>query len=229
MKTSTTIDLSGLTNPKIRLLLVEDHELIRMGISGLLQGHSNIEIVGETGYFSLALELAAQYLPDLIVLDLHLEDGPVQDRISELLDLAPSSRILVLTANIDETTHIKIIQSGAAGLMLKSQCAMDLIRAIYKVAAGELWFNRKLTEVMINDLRIRQSNPESVLKETLTVRQLSIAQLAAQGLSAKRIGQTLDISDKTVRNQLVLIYAKLGISNQIELIVQAQKLGLIQL
>jgi len=218
----------------IRVLLADDHELIRLGFRTLLSTQDDIELVGEACSFQELIRLNQQLKPDIILLELHLKDGEVISKISELLNDRPL--VLVLTVCKDREPHLLALRLGVRGIVTKDNSVEIILKAIRTVCAGEVWIDRFATldlwrnytntdgikspgEVEANKLGFARSN--------LTPRELEVARLAARGLPAKKIAAKLFISDKTVRNQLAVIYSKLGVSSQVELVFQAANLDLL--
>ena len=159
-----------------------------------------------------------------------LKDGETTARIPELQSASPSSKILILTASESRDKHLLALRIGAMGIFTKNQPNSMLIKAIRSVFSGEVWLNRSLAAEMLRDFNRPPSANETDNKpktNLLTPRELSIARLAAKGWGAKKISGQLFISEKTVRNQLVIIYSKLGVSSHVELVVRASHFGLL--
>ena len=220
----------------IRLLLADNHELIRLGLRTLIGEQDDIELVGEACSFQELISLCQQTQPDLIILDLHLQDGEVAHKIPELLQYCPLA--LILTFCKDREAHLLVFRLGACGLVTKDQRIDIILKAIRAVCAGDVWIDRSLTQELCRTFNqskgMDSANKNSVTKpqfhqSILTARELEVARLAAQGHSVKKIAVDLSISDKTVRNQLAIIYGKCGVTNQVELVFQAVKLGLMTL
>jgi DNA-binding NarL/FixJ family response regulator len=217
-------------NGPIRVLLAEDHELIRTGIGALFQTDTDLQLVDQADNFADTLRLAKQICPDLILLNMTLKDGETTSRIPELQSVSPSSKILILTASESRDKHLLALRIGAMGIFTKNQPNSMLIKAIRSVCSGEVWLNRSLAAEMLRDFNRPPSSNETDNKpktNLLTPRELSIARLAAKGWGAKKISGQLFISEKTVRNQLVIIYSKLGVSSHVELVVRASHFGLL--
>jgi DNA-binding NarL/FixJ family response regulator len=149
-----------------------------------------------------------------------LKDGETTPRIPELQSASPASKILILTACESRDKHLLALRIGAMGIFTKNQSNSMLLKAIRSVCSGEVWLNRSLAAEMLRDFNKPKTN-------LLTPRELSIARLAAKGWGAKKISGQLFISEKTVRNQLVIIYSKLGVSSHVELVVRASHFGLL--
>jgi DNA-binding NarL/FixJ family response regulator len=216
----------------IRVLLADDHELIRLGLRALLQTEADLELVGETGDFENILRLAQQLSPDVILLDFMLYEGNSAERISELVCACPSCKILVFTTCCDCEKHLLALRHGAVGVFTINQPSDMLLKAIRSVYAGEVWVGKSLAREMLRSFTHPSPHVPAEATNTppgnsLTPREIAIARLAAQGLAAKKIAAQLYISEKTVRNQLVIIYSKLGVASQIELVLHAKQFGLL--
>lgn len=215
-------------NNDIRLLVVDDHELARMGVAMLLTHQAGMEVVGAAGSFAEAAEMVKQLKPDVILLDLHLAEGLVIDRIPELIGRGPTVKVLILTATVDnQELHLSALRQGAVGILTKCQPIDTLVKAIACVHGGGMWIARDMLALLCHDVRNGQATVATREQDPLTSRQRAIALLAAQGVPAKRIASELNISYKTVRNQLVHIYSKLSVSGQLELAAKSTQLGLV--
>ena len=210
----------------IRVLLIDDHVLVREALSVLLQVRAGLQVVGEARNPSEALSIAAREKPNIILLALNLDqsDGGL-NLLPELLSAAGSqARILLLTDGRDSTTHCQAARLGAMGIVLKRETSNDLLKAISKVHAGEVWLNRSLTASLItsiarNDEQTKKAQSEAAPLELLTDREREVATLAGEGLRSKEIGKRLFISEITVRHHLTSIFGKLDVSNRLGLIL----------
>jgi len=210
----------------IRVLLIDDHVLVREALSVLLQVRAGLKVVGEARSPSEALSIAAREKPNIILLALNLDqsDGGL-NLLPELLSAAGSqARILLLTDGRDSTTHCQAARLGAMGIVLKRETSNDLLKAISKVHAGEVWLNRSLTASLItsiarNDEQTKKAQSEAAPLELLTDREREVATLAGEGLRSKEIGKRLFISEITVRHHLTSIFGKLDVSNRLGLIL----------
>lgn len=225
----------------IRVLLVEDEEISRLGLCMLLRQQTSIELIAAVANFEEAVTINKEQKPDVILLDLYLEDGDVSKRIPRLKQTDHLSKIILFTsATIISQPHVLAFQNGAQGLVIKNQAFDRLLTAIETVYRGEMWIDRGLTSDLIEQLRnplkapfsatdshaphelkLKQSGQMSCLSneliEKLTKRELLVSYYASQGFSAKKIANRLSISEKTVRNNLTAIYYKLQVTNQVEL------------
>ncbi len=212
----------------IRVVLVDDHRLVREGIRMVLGNGNHIDVVGEAENIDTAIALIAEAKPDMILLDVEVGKQSSLERLAGIKAASPSSRILFVTGRMDEKTNEKALLGGAHGLVLKNSASGTLLMAVRKVHDGEIWFDRKLTSRMLAEAgnRERDTQEEEAKINSLTKRELEVAKLIAAGLVNKNIAKHLFISEKTVRNHLTTIYSKIGVLNRLELAIFASKNGL---
>ena len=218
------------TKTAIRILLVDDHPIVRAGLRMLIQSQPGLEVAGEASNGSEALSLTGSKQPDIIVLDLNLGDEQAVDLIPDLLASAPQTRVLVLTGIADRELHLKAARLGARGLVSKEQPDESIIQAIEKVHAGEAWFDGPTMAKVLTQFSQQSSsappNPEAAKIASLTPRESEIIRLVCQGLRNQQVAERLFISEGTVRNHLTVIYHKLGVTDRFGLIVYANQHGL---
>lgn len=203
----------------IRILLVDDHQLVRDGLHSRLGETPGIEVVGEAGTGSDALALAATLQPDLVLLDIGLPDMSGLDVAAQLADVAPGSRALMLSMYDNREYVISAIRAGAAGYVLKDASSKEIIAAIRAVAAGGSYYSAPLTTALATG----GSEPP-----VLTEREREILILVAQGNSNKRIAQQLDVSVRTVETHRLNLRKKLGVETPAGLIRYALQQGWIK-
>jgi two-component system, NarL family, nitrate/nitrite response regulator NarL len=217
----------------IRLLLIEDHVMVRSALCILLDKRPNFRVVGEAGAPSEALALAAREQSDVILLDLNLDGSSGLDLLPELLATAPAARVLILTGVSDPALHRQAVSRGAMGLVLKGKNIEILLQAIEKVHRGEVWLDPALVAEVLNDpTRTKggqQSTPEAAQIATLTAREREVITLVGEGLRNKQIAQRLCISETTVRHHLTSIFSKLAVTERLELLIYAYRHGLAKL
>jgi two-component system, NarL family, response regulator DegU len=210
----------------IRLILVDDHSIMREGLRMIIENDDEIEVVGEAGNMPEALELIALEKPDLVLLDLDLGRESSLDYMTRIFAAKQDLKVLVLTGVTDESQHKRVIQKGAHGIVLKNHAGDTLLKAIKKVYTGEAWIDRTLTAKILSATN-RPGDDENQTKiDSLTGREREIVKLIAEGLVNKEIAARLFIGEKTVRNSLTVIYSKLEVSNRLELAVFASHNGL---
>jgi two-component system, NarL family, nitrate/nitrite response regulator NarL len=214
----------------IRVCIIEDHAVVRAGLKMLLTSQSDIEVVGEAVDRKGALEIAERSRPDIFLVDIQLGRESAVDFLHELLTACEARAILLTGASTDDQIQ-GAIQAGATGLVFKEEAPEVLIRAIRKVHAGEAWLSRAVMTSALTKLRNprdskSQSDPETDKIASLTAREREIVALIAKGLNRKKVSEKLFVSEATVRNHLSSIFAKLGVTNQFELVFYAQRHGL---
>jgi len=216
--------------PSIRVLIVDDHGIMRAGLRMLLESHPGITVVGEASTCADALALATGTQPDVIVLDLDLGGENAVESIPTLLRTAPDTHILVLTGVRDPEVHRHAIRQGALGLVLKEKAVETLLEAIMKVRAGEVWLEPTMIARVLGDLTRPQPSPQASAEATkiarLTEREREVITLVGAGLRNKHIAARLYISEATVRHHLTAIFAKLSIADRFELAIYAYQHGL---
>jgi DNA-binding NarL/FixJ family response regulator len=215
----------------IRIIIAESQEIFRIGLRAVIDVHSAIQVVAESDNVEDIYKLVVSHKPDVILLDLLLCDSDFNDHIPRLIEIRPQSKILAFSINDEKQIHLQVLRSGAAGIITKHESPNLVIKAIYAVNAGQVWFDHHITKLLWQtqiDQQIGTTEAEvgKINQSNLTDRELSIARLASQGFSAKIIGKKLIISEKTVRNQLTIIYEKLEVASQVELCLKANQFGL---
>ena len=220
------LDNQGSTNmqPPIRIMIVDDHAVIRTGLRMLIEQDKTMTVVAMAGTPAEALALAETEKPDIIVLDLMLgeEDGLVF--LPELCRVSVNSRVLILTGVQTPESHRTAIRRGAMGIVLKQQAADLLLKAIRKVHEGEVWIDRSMIGTVLSEVRSErreEEKPEVIKMKALTAREREVIALVSEGLKNKAIGERLFISETTVTHHLSSIYSKLGVSDRLELVVFA--------
>ncbi|MFA7292081.1 MAG: response regulator transcription factor [Rhodocyclaceae bacterium] len=210
---------SAKNTPIIRVLLVDDHQLVRDGLHSRLGETPGIEVVGEAGTGAEALALAARLQPDLVLLDIGLPDMSGLDVAAQLAEVAPSTRALMLSMYDNREYVLSALRAGAAGYVLKDAASKEIIAAIRAVAAGASYCSASLTTALATG----GSEPP-----LLTEREREILILVAKGNSNKRIAQQLDVSVRTVETHRLNLRKKLGIETPAGLIRYALQQGWIK-
>ena len=214
----------------IRILIVDEHPIVRAGLRMLLENQPRMTVVGEAGSRGDAVAVAGREQPDMILLDLDLGAENGLDFLPELLSVAATAQVLVLTGIRDSEVHQRAVRLGAKGVVLKEKTADVLIKAMEKVHAGEAWLDRStVSKVLARMSKAGEANgrdPEAAKIATLTARERDVIALVARGLGTKQIAEHLFISEKTVRNHLASIYSKLEVSYRLELAIYAYNHGL---
>ena len=213
----------------IRVVLIEDHEVVRAGLRLLIESAAGFEVVGEAATHADALALAAREQPDIILLDLALGPENGLDLLPKLFTVAGLARVLILTGLSDVEEYREAILRGATGLMLKEQTPEVLLKAIEKVHAGEVWLDRAILASVLSEMVLggaRPANAEATRISALTEREREVIALIGEGLKNKQIGDRLSISETTVRHHLTSAFAKLGVESRLEMVIFAHRHGL---
>jgi two-component system nitrate/nitrite response regulator NarL len=216
------------TNP-IRVLLIDDHVVMRRGLRMLIENQPGLSVVGEATDRDAAILSAAREQPDIILLDLDLGDQSGLDILPELRAVAKAARVIVLTGIRDPAEHRQAVRLGATGMVLKEQAVDTLVKAIERVHAGETWLDPALVAHVLADrsrARGQDANPEAAGIAALTEREREVIVLIGEGLKNRQIGKRLSISETTVVHHLTSIFAKLGVANRLELVTYAYRHGL---
>ncbi|HEX7470597.1 MAG TPA: response regulator transcription factor [Verrucomicrobiae bacterium] len=204
---------------KIRILIADDHFIVRMGLTALVNMEPDMEVIGEAANGAQAVDIFGKLNPDLVLMDLRM---PVKDGIeatAEIRNKFPTARILMLTTyDGDEDIH-KALQAGAQGYVLKNSTAEALIPALRAVAAGQQWIPKDIASRLVS----RKSFEE------LTPRELQVLHQLAKGLANKEIADTLNISEHTVKDHLKSILGKLRVADRTEAVTTAIQRGIIHL
>jgi DNA-binding NarL/FixJ family response regulator len=209
---------------KIRVMIINDQLVVREGLRMLLEKEGSINVVAMARTRSEALEISARQPCDLIILDLELGGHSALSLIPQLREAARSARVLLLSGLRDSEIHQKAAQLGAMGVVLKGDAADLLIKAIEKVYKGEAWFDRMTVGKLLwrwSSHEKESLDPQKKKIASLTERELQVIALIAQGLKNRQIAERLFISQTTVTHRLSSIYAKLGVSDRLELVVYA--------
>jgi DNA-binding NarL/FixJ family response regulator len=216
----------------IRVLLVDDHTVVRTGLRMLIESQPTMEVVGEAGNKADALAITAREQPDIILLDLFLGQENAIDFLPELLTMAEQARVIVLTGLRNPAEHQRAVRLGAMGVALKETTPQLLLRAIERVHAGEVWLDRSMTSSLIVELRRAHKPTKAQQQEDaigkLTSRELEVIALVGEGLRNKQIADRLCISEITVRHHLTSIFEKVKVLDRLELLIFAYQKGLVK-
>ena len=214
----------------IRVVLVDDHTIVRTGLKAVLGADDDIEVVGEAAGGNEAVALLARTAADVVVMDLSMAEG---DGISATRAITSSgelsARVLVLTMHSEEAYLEAVLDAGASGYLVKSTADRELVDAVRAVARGEVWVQPSAARVLAQGARRREEHASDRSRfERLTDRERSVMQLIAEGYTAPEIGEQLSISPKTVDTYKQRINDKLGLTHRADYVKLALKLGLLQ-
>ena len=194
----------------IRVFLVDDHEIVRRGIAELIDAENDLEVVGESATVARTLGRVRATTPDVVVLDVRLPDGNGIDLCREVRSADPQVRCIILTAYDDDEASRAAVLAGASGYVLKDIRGQKLIESIRRVGAGESLMRRDVTRQVVADLATvsTPSMPE------LSLRERQVLDLIAEGLTNRQIGERLKLAEKTVKNYVSGLLAKLGMERR---------------
>lgn len=208
----------------IRVMLVDDHAVVRMGFKLLLQGTDDIQVVGEAASGEEALRLYPDVKPGIVVMDIAMPGIGGLEAVSRLLAKDASAKVLVLSAHEDTSHPKRLLKAGAAGYLSKRSAAEELIQAIRQVAAGKTYLDSQLAQQMAVQQLTGEQNPV----EVLSAREFEVFMLLAKGQSVAQIAEKLFLSPRTVGTHLYNIKQKLNAANQAELALIAMRNGLME-
>ena len=211
-----------MSDTPIRVFVVDDHEVVRRGLMDLLDAVDDIEIAGEAGTVEDAIGRIPGSDVDVAVLDVRLPDGTGIDVARAMRERDPSIHCLMLTSFDDEDALLNAILAGASGYLLKQVKGLDLIDAVRRVAAGQSLLDPAVTERVLRAVRNREQRDERL--ERLTPQEHRIVELLAEGRTNREIGADMFLAEKTVKNYVSNVLAKLGMSQRTEAAVWAARL-----
>ncbi len=196
----------------IRVFLLDDHEIVRRGVKDLLEGEPDIEVVGESGTVADAVEAISRILPDVAVLDGRLPDGSGIDVCREVRSRHPEIATLILTSFDDDEALFAAIMAGASGYVLKQVRGNELITTLRRVAAGQSTLDPAVTSAVLE--RLRTGAQRSTAMEQLTAQEQRILALIGEGMTNRQIAASVFLAEKTVKNYVSSLLAKLGLSSR---------------
>lgn len=206
-----------------RVFVVDDHEIVRRGIADMIDAEHDLEVVGEASTAQQALSRVAATLPDVVVLDVRLPDGSGIDVCRSILSAHPGVKCLMLTAYDDDRASYAAVLAGASGYVLKDIRGQKLIEGIRAVAAGRTLVTRAVSDKVIDQLTAPAPSAGQDLPE-LTLRERQVLALIADGLTNRQIGERLELAEKTVKNYVSGLLAKLGMERRTQAAVYRARL-----
>jgi two-component system, NarL family, nitrate/nitrite response regulator NarL len=216
---------------RIRIAVLEEHEMFRAGLCLLLSQQLNFEVVGNAGKWPDMLSIIKREQPDVMLLA--ISDSVSIDSLPEVIVASEETKVLVLSESNDPKLHRQAVCLGAAGVISKNKAADVLIKAIECIHAGEAWLDRFTTASLLRELsprnRSARQDPDERKIASLTEREREVIKLVGKGSKNKQIGETLFISDITVHHHLTSIYSKLEVADRLELLIYAYRNNLAEL
>jgi NarL family two-component system response regulator LiaR len=213
----------------IRILLADDHVMVREGTRQILEREPDLEVVAEAGDGQEAVALTERERPDVVIMDISM---PIMNGIEATKDIkqvAPRTAVLVLTAYDDDEYVFAILEAGAAGYLLKNARSSEVIDAVRRVFAGESVLHPSIAKKIVRQVRQSQYHRSAVAAEELTERELEVLKLAALGLSNREIANRLVVSPRTVQSHLANIFSKLNVGSRTEAVMVGLRRGWIDL
>jgi DNA-binding NarL/FixJ family response regulator len=211
---------------KTRLMIVDDHEVVRMGLRAALDVEPDFTVVAEAANGREAIEKARAHRPDIVLMDVRMEGMDGIEACREVRSELPETKVLMLTSFAEEETVVAAVLAGAAGYVLKNVARARLLEALRAVAAGESLLDSKVTKGLLDKLMAARTAPDD--DGELTAREREVLVLIAEGATNKEIAAKLVVSDNTARNHVSHILSKLGFSRRSEAAAYAVKKGLVK-
>ena len=201
---------------KQRILLVDDHEVVRLGLKALLERHPQFDIIGEASTAREALELVANYHPDVVVMDIRLPGTSGIEACEEITSRFPETHVLMLTSYAEDEMLFSAIRAGASGYVLKQIGGEELVRALEAVARGEALLDPAVTQRVFQEVRRAVKEEEASAFVHLSQQEKHVLLLVSEGRTNREIAKALFLGEGTVRNYVSSILSKLGVSNRAE-------------
>jgi DNA-binding NarL/FixJ family response regulator len=199
---------------QLRLLVVDDHEVVRQGLVAMLERRPNFQVVAEAGTVAESIEMARRHKPDLVVMDVRLPDGSGIEACREIRAELPDTRVVILTSYPDEEAVFSAIVAGASGYLLKQVRGRDLVAALESVGRGESLLDPAVTEKVLERVRRIATGGGTDELAQLTAQEQKILLLVAEGKTNKEIAAEVFLSDKTVKNYVSSILSKLNLQRR---------------
>jgi two-component system response regulator DevR len=199
-----------------RILLVDDHEVVRVGLKALLEKHPDFEVVAEAGTARDAVEKTDSYKPDVVVMDIRLKGGSGIEACQEITESSPDTQVIMLTSYAEDEMLFSAIRAGAAGYVLKQIGGDDLVRAIEAVGRGEALLDPAVTQRVFQEVRKAAREEEASAFAELTQQEMHVLQLVSEGQTNRQIAEMLFLGEGTVRNYVSSILSKLNVRNRAE-------------
>jgi len=213
----------------IRVVLVDDHAIVRTGLKAVLAEAPEIDVVGEASGGYEAVDLLARIVADVVIMDLSMSDGDGLTATRDITAAGDGTRVLVLTMHAEEAYLEAVLEAGASGYLGKANADRDLVEAVHAVARGEIFVQPTAARVLAQGARRRDEQAtERARYERLTDREREVMRLIAEGYTAPEIGEQLAISPKTVDTYKQRVNDKLGLTHRADYVKLALKLGLLQ-
>lgn len=212
---------------KIRVLLAEDHAMVREGTRRILEGEQDMEVIGEVADGQEAIRLTEALHPDVVLMDIAMPGINGVKATQEIKAIAPSTAVLILSAYDDDAYLFAVLEAGAAGYLLKNCKANELVEAVRAIMRGESVLHPVVASKVLKRLFNGQGSAQDHVEPLLTKREIEVLKVAARGLSNKDIAKTLRLSSRTVQAHLGNIFNKLNVSSRTEAVISAMRVGIL--
>lgn len=200
--------------PAIKALIVDAHEMVRQGLRTMLERTAHIRSIGEAATIAGAMEALGRNTPDVVLMELRLPDGSGIDACRHIRTSSPHTQVLILTGMADDESIMAVLHAGAAGVLLKTASGTDITRALDAVRNGQAIFDGALLRQMLSHLCSLSFSMHGTGSAGLSAQERRVMELAAQGKTNKEIARALGLSDKTIKNYLSNVYAKLQVTRR---------------
>jgi two-component system, NarL family, response regulator DevR len=208
------VDLAVSSDPAIRILIADDHEVVRIGLAALLDRQAGFRVVGEAASGNEAVRMARALRPDVVVMDIRMPDGSGTDACRQITGELPDTPVVMLTSYADEEALFDAIAAGASGYVLKRIGSDELVGAVRTVARGQSMLDPAVTAAVLERLRRAAHAEESGAFSELTEQERRVLAHLAQGASNREIATAMELAEKTVRNYVSNILAKLALASR---------------
>ncbi|MFD2118132.1 response regulator [Paenibacillus yanchengensis] len=220
------MDNSMPSNEAIKVLLVDDHEMVRIGLAAVLDTEDGIEVVGEASNGADGIRLALAYQPDVVLMDLVMDGMDGVETTAKLLEQMPDCKVIVLTSYIDDSKLYPVIEAGAISYLLKTSRATEIADAIRAAARGQSVLESQVAAKMMNRIRQPKESKQVQLHDDLTEREMDVLKRLAKGMSNQEIADDLFIGVKTVKFHITNIFNKLHVDDRTQAAIYAHKQGI---
>lgn len=207
------------TMDRVKVMIVDDHEMVRLGIRSYLLTEEKIDLVAEASSGKEAVKLAKENQPHVILMDLLMENGTGIDATKEIMQFLPNCKIIILTSYYDDEQVFPAIEAGVHSYILKTSRAEEVTEAIYKAVRGESVIEPKVANKMMNRFRLQEKKPH----EDLTEREIDVLKCLGEGMTNQEISEYLFIGVKTVKTHVSNILGKLGVSDRTQAAIYANR------
>ena len=211
-----------------RILIADDHEIVRRGIRALIENHPGWEVCAEASDGRDAVEKARELRPDLVLVDVSMPNLNGLDAARQILEIVPQTRVLILTMHESEQIVREVLEVGARGFLLKSDAARDLVSAIQALQRRTTFFTSSVAEMVLNGFLDRRGDSQKFTKDRLTPREREVVQLLAEGKSSKEVAVVLNLSVKTAETHRTNVMRKLELHSVADLVRYAVRNNLVQ-